>query len=182
MGLLLVFQIWFPDWLIQRAWIITDQFCWIRFHFNLTGRGWKEEKMARGVVGGDYSRRAFILNISTKDGRLKGLCHGYCACLHLTDANDVNKAMFICCWAGLLLGLLGWTLFKEWSMRNACDTAPLIKGRLFEEIRYFCCVGSVSSAAVDYMRSNMFHTSLRWLIGKHNCLPVVDGYNIDKWI
>lgn len=21
--------------------------------------------------------------------------------------------------------LLGWTLFKEWSMRNACDTAPL---------------------------------------------------------
>ena len=26
--------------------------------------------MARGVVGGDYSRRAFILNISTKDGRL----------------------------------------------------------------------------------------------------------------
>ena len=28
---------------------------------------------------------------------LKELCHGYCACLHLTDANDVNKAMFI--WA-----------------------------------------------------------------------------------
>ena len=28
---------------------------------------------------------------------LKELCHCYCACLHLTDANDVNKAMFI--WA-----------------------------------------------------------------------------------
>ena len=27
--------------------------------------------------------------------KLKELCHGYCACLHLTDANDVNKAMFI---------------------------------------------------------------------------------------
>ena len=24
---------------IFRAWIVTDQFCWIRFHFNLTGRG-----------------------------------------------------------------------------------------------------------------------------------------------
>ena len=22
-----------------RAWIVTDQFCWIRFHFNLTRRG-----------------------------------------------------------------------------------------------------------------------------------------------
>ena len=26
---------------------------------------------------------------------LKELCHGYCACLHLTDANDVNKAVFM---------------------------------------------------------------------------------------
>ena len=35
--------------------------------------------------------------VSLNDGEtvLKGLCHGYCACLHLTDANDVNKAMFI---------------------------------------------------------------------------------------
>lgn len=30
-----------------------------------------------------------------KHSLLKELCHGYCACLHLTDANDVNKAMFI---------------------------------------------------------------------------------------
>ena len=26
-------------WLIFRAWIVTDQFCWIKLHFNLTGRG-----------------------------------------------------------------------------------------------------------------------------------------------
>ena len=61
-------------WLIFRAWIVTDQFCWIRFHFNLTGGGGgggkrrggggggggggEKEKMARGVrglfKGGDY--------------------------------------------------------------------------------------------------------------------------------
>ena len=47
-------------WLIW--WLVTAQFCWITLHFNLTGRGWKEEKMARGAVGGrggdDYSRKA----------------------------------------------------------------------------------------------------------------------------
>ena len=26
-------------WLIFRAWIVTDQFCWISLHFNLSGRG-----------------------------------------------------------------------------------------------------------------------------------------------
>ena len=31
-----------------RAWIVTGQFCWIRLHFNLTGRGLKKEKVARG--------------------------------------------------------------------------------------------------------------------------------------
>ena len=29
--------------------MVTGQFCWIRFHLNLTGRGKKKEKMARGV-------------------------------------------------------------------------------------------------------------------------------------
>ena len=44
-------------WLIW--WLVTAQFCWITLHFNLTGRGWKEEKMARGAGGGnDYSRKA----------------------------------------------------------------------------------------------------------------------------
>ena len=50
--------------LIFRAWIVTDQFCWISFLFNLTQKGWKEEKMAKGAgegwlfEGGDYSREA----------------------------------------------------------------------------------------------------------------------------
>ena len=39
-------------WLIFRAWIVTDQFLWIRVFFNLTGRGKKKEKMARGVGRG----------------------------------------------------------------------------------------------------------------------------------
>ena len=26
-------------WLIFRAWIVTDQFCWISLHFNLSGKG-----------------------------------------------------------------------------------------------------------------------------------------------
>ena len=25
-------------WLIFRAWVVTDQFCWISLHVNLTGR------------------------------------------------------------------------------------------------------------------------------------------------
>ena len=51
-----------PNWvpgLIFGAWIITHQFCWIRFHFNFTRRVQKKEKMRRGVGGGgDYSREA----------------------------------------------------------------------------------------------------------------------------
>ena len=39
-------------WLIFRAWIVTDQFLWIRVFFNLTGRGKQKEKMARGVGRG----------------------------------------------------------------------------------------------------------------------------------
>ena len=44
-----------PNWvpgLIFGAWIITHQFCWIRFHFNFTRRVQKKEKMTRGVGGG----------------------------------------------------------------------------------------------------------------------------------
>ena len=42
---------WVPG-LIFGAWIITHQFCWIRFHFNFTRRVQKKEKMTRGVGGG----------------------------------------------------------------------------------------------------------------------------------
>ena len=64
-----------PNWvpgLIFGAWIITHQFCWIRFHFNFTRRVQKKEKMTRGVGGGGdyYSREATILSISIKGGRL----------------------------------------------------------------------------------------------------------------
>ena len=65
-----------PNWvpgLIFGAWIITHQFCWIRFHFNFTRRVQKKEKMTKGVGGrgGDYyPREATILNISIKGGRL----------------------------------------------------------------------------------------------------------------
>ena len=38
-------------WLIFRAWIVTDQFCWISLHFNLTGRGKKEERWRKGGGG-----------------------------------------------------------------------------------------------------------------------------------
>ena len=44
-----------PNWvpgLIFGAWIITHQFCWIRFHFNFTRRVQKKEKMTRGWGGG----------------------------------------------------------------------------------------------------------------------------------
>ena len=41
-------------WLIFRAWIATDQFCWIRFHWgDKRNRRWRE-----GRGGGDYSREA----------------------------------------------------------------------------------------------------------------------------
>ena len=45
-----------------RAWILTDQFCWIRLHFNATGRGLKKRKdgergrSGRLFEGGDYFR------------------------------------------------------------------------------------------------------------------------------
>ena len=48
-----------PNWvpgLIFGAWIITHQFCWIRFHFNFTRRVQKKEKMRRGVGGGAIIR------------------------------------------------------------------------------------------------------------------------------
>ena len=60
-------------WVIFRAWIVSDQFCWIRFHLNLTGREEKKEKMTtrvRGAGEDDYTREAIIFNISTKRGRL----------------------------------------------------------------------------------------------------------------
>ena len=39
------------SWLIFGAWIVFDRFCWIRFHFNLTGRWWKR-KWREGCKGG----------------------------------------------------------------------------------------------------------------------------------
>ena len=50
-------------WLIW--WLVTAQFCWITLHFNLTGRGWKEEKMARGAGG-----RTIIRGRRLIEGRL----------------------------------------------------------------------------------------------------------------
>ena len=67
-------------WLILRARNVTDEFCWIRFHLNLTGRSQKKEKLARGVgrgmiiqgrrlflifpsKGGDYSREVITVFI-----------------------------------------------------------------------------------------------------------------------
>ena len=47
---------------------LHDQFCWFSFHYNLTGTGKKEEKMARGAGRGDYSREAIILSISVRGG------------------------------------------------------------------------------------------------------------------
>ena len=38
--------------LIFRAWILTDQFCWINLHFNLTGRGLKKRRWQEGWGGG----------------------------------------------------------------------------------------------------------------------------------
>ena len=49
---------------------LHDQFCWISFHYNLTGTGKKEEKMARGAGRGDYSREAIILSFSVRGERL----------------------------------------------------------------------------------------------------------------
>ena len=76
-----------PNWvpgLIFGAWIITHQFCWIRFHFNFTRRVQKKEKMTRGVgwgggwllfEGGDYfkyfhQRGAIIRGRRLIEGRL----------------------------------------------------------------------------------------------------------------
>ena len=49
---------------------LHDQFCWISFHYNLTGTGKKEEKMARGAGRGDYSREAIILSFFRKRGAI----------------------------------------------------------------------------------------------------------------
>ena len=39
----------------RKSWIVFYQFCWIRLHFNLAGRGLKKEKKAKGLGrGGDY--------------------------------------------------------------------------------------------------------------------------------
>ena len=38
-------------WLIFRAWIVTDQFCWVSLHFNLTGRIKGREDGERGRGG-----------------------------------------------------------------------------------------------------------------------------------
>ena len=50
--------------------------------------------------------------------------------------------------------------FKYFHQRGTINQGTAIIRRNTVLLRK-CCVGSVSSAAVDYMRSNMFHTSLR---------------------
>ena len=47
-------------WLIFRAWIITDQFCWVSLHFNLTGRIKGREDGERGRGGTIIRGRRFI--------------------------------------------------------------------------------------------------------------------------
>ena len=60
-------------WLVFRAWIVTDQLCWISLHFNLTtwqGGKKRKRRWREGRGRGDYSREAIILRISAKGGRL----------------------------------------------------------------------------------------------------------------
>ena len=52
--------------------MVTDQFCCIRFHFNLTGEDKKKRRWREGWGGGNYLREAIILNISIKGGQFEG--------------------------------------------------------------------------------------------------------------
>ena len=45
-------------WVIFRAWIVTDQFCWISLHFNLTRRDKRKRRKREGRGRGDYLREA----------------------------------------------------------------------------------------------------------------------------
>ena len=47
-------------WLIFRAWIFTDQFCWVSLHFNLTGGIKGREDGERGRGGTIIRGRRFI--------------------------------------------------------------------------------------------------------------------------
>ena len=47
------------------------------------------------IING-YGRLFRIENFADNvTSHLEELCHGYCLGLHLTDANDVNNAMFV---------------------------------------------------------------------------------------
>ena len=59
------------SWLIFRALIVTDQFCWITWHtYTWQGGDKRKRRWREEWAGGDYSREAIVLNISVRAGRL----------------------------------------------------------------------------------------------------------------
>ena len=69
------------------AWIVTDEFCRIRFHFNLKGRDMRKSRWreAVGREGGcDYSRKAINRGMAIIRGNTVFLSHPDCTYLART--------------------------------------------------------------------------------------------------
>ena len=72
-------------WLIFRAWIVTDQFCWVSFHFNLTGGIKGREDGERGRGGTIIRERRYTVSSSTG---------------HLQKARNLREGLGIDSWRG----------------------------------------------------------------------------------
>ena len=72
-------------WSIFRAWIVTDQFCWVSLHFNLTGGIKGREDGERGRGGTIIRGRRYTVSSSTG---------------HLQKARNLREGLGIDSWRG----------------------------------------------------------------------------------